>query len=148
MNQPFTTASYKAFLSEGRLMASRCARCGGLHSPPRAICPACHSSDMRWEELPTSGALAAFTCVYVAPSALARMGFGKDKPYCAGVVEVSPGVRVNARIAGVDALRPETIQIGTPLVIDWSATSPDHVTFAAREGSDLPGEPVAGDRHE
>lgn len=132
MNRAFTSASYRAFLSEGKLMASRCAACGALHSPPRAICPACHGSDMQWQELPSAGALAAFTCVYVAPSALVRAGHDKNNPYCAGVVELHEGVRVNARIAGVDALHPETIEIGTPLEIDWSATTPDHVTFTKR----------------
>ena len=120
MDKPITNASFRAYLKEGKLMATRCAACGEVHVPPRAICPKCHTADMRWEEAPTRGTLAAFTSVYVAPSTLVKQGFGKDNPYCVGIVELSGGARVNARLEGLPAKDPSAILIGTPMELDLS----------------------------
>ena len=72
------------------------------------------------EEAPTRGTLAAFTSVYVAPSTLVKQGFGKDNPYCVGIVELSGGARVNARLEGLPAKDPSAILIGTPMELDLS----------------------------
>ena len=101
-------------------MATRCAKCGEVHVPPRAICPHCQSAEMTWEEAPTRGKLAAFTSVYVAPSTLVKQGFGKDNPYCVGIVDLPGGARVNARLEGLPANDPSAIAIGTDMALDLS----------------------------
>lgn len=113
--RPFTHASFQQFLNEGKLMASRCADCGGLYLPPRAICPACHGDRLEWVETSGQGRLAAFTTIHIAPTAMIAAGYDRDNPYCAGVVELVEGVRISAFILGVDAKDPTSIQIGTPL---------------------------------
>jgi uncharacterized OB-fold protein len=42
-------------------------------------------------------------------------GYGRDKPYCAGIVQLEEGPAVSAQILGVDASRPSEIEVGTPL---------------------------------
>lgn len=42
-------------------------------------------------------------------------GFNRENPYCTGVVKLDEGPRVVARIEGVDARNPESIEIGLPV---------------------------------
>lgn len=117
--RPFTSASFDQYLAEGKLMASRCADCGAMHLPPRAICPKCHSPNMTWAETSGRGKLAGFTVIYIAPTFMIEQGFGRDKPYVSGVVELEEGVKVSARITGVDPARPEDIRIGQPVHVEF-----------------------------
>ena len=45
-------------------------------------------------------------------------GYGRDNPYCTGVVTLEEGPRISARISGVDAGNPQNIRTGINLVID------------------------------
>ena len=74
---PFTAASFNTFLGEHKLMGARCAQCGALYLPPRALCSACGSADLAWEQLPGAGTLAAFTAVYIAPTFMEAQGYGR-----------------------------------------------------------------------
>lgn len=116
---PFTHASYQQHLSAHRLMGSRCAACGAMHLPPRAICPACRSVQMTWMEFSGRGRLAGFTSVFIAPTAMAQAGYGRDKPYLSAVVELEEGAKISARLLGLDAAHPENILVGQPLVVDF-----------------------------
>jgi uncharacterized OB-fold protein len=114
-SRPFTAASFNQYLAEGKLMASRCEGCGAVHLPPRAICPACHSANLQWQEESDSATLAAFTVIYVAPSAQIALGYGREKPYLSGIVQTPGGQKISARIEGFDPLQPESIHVGAPL---------------------------------
>lgn len=111
----FTAASFYRFLGEGKLMGSRCRACGALYVPCRPICPACHGAEMDWREMSGRGKLVAFTSIEVAPSILAAEGYGRDRPYLVGIVELEEGPRVSARILGLDAKSPEHVAVGKPL---------------------------------
>jgi uncharacterized protein len=115
--RPFTAYSFNQYLLEGKLMASRCADCGDLGLPPRAVCSECHGTNMEWMETKGVGKLDAFTVVYIAPTFMIEQGYGRDKPYVSGIVELDEGVKISARILGVDPLKPENIQVGAPLEI-------------------------------
>jgi uncharacterized OB-fold protein len=117
--RPFTAASFDQYLAEGKLMASRCVNCGTLDLPPRAICPKCHSENLEWTETSGKGKLAGFTVVSIAPTFMIEQGYGRDKPYASGIVELEGGVKISARIIGVDATKPEEIKVGTPLTVDF-----------------------------
>ena len=116
MNErPFSDISYEQVLNEEKLMGSRCRKCGTLSVPPRPICTQCWSSEMEWAEMKGKGKLAAFTCIAVGPQFMIEEGYDRKNPYCSGVVELEEGVRVVARIDGVDTNKPESIKIGMPL---------------------------------
>ncbi len=117
--RPFGDISYEEFLREKKLMGSRCKECGELYVPPRHFCFKCHSDKMQWEQVSGKGELAAFTCIFVAPPYMARRGYGRNNPYCTGVVKLEEGPRVVARIEGVDASKPETINVGMVLQADF-----------------------------
>jgi len=111
-DREFSDLSYRQFLSEEKLMGCRCKYCGAVFLPPRPICTECHSREMDWVEMPGAGRLAAFTCITVGPPAMQAEGYNRKNPYCSGVVEVGGGIRVDARIEGIDPKNPEKIQVG------------------------------------
>ncbi len=113
--ETFTQADFAARLAEHRLMAARCQACGALYLPPRPLCPACYGTDLAWEALSGEGKLAAFTAIYIAPTAMIEAGYGRDNPYVTGIVQLAEGPSISAQILGVDARQPDQIAIGTPL---------------------------------
>lgn len=115
--QEFTSASFYKWLSGHKLMGARCRSCGAVYLPPRPLCPACYSSDMEWSELSGQGQLKAFTIIYIAPTAMIEAGYGRENPYCVGIVELDNGPAISAQILGVDVKQPERIAIGTPLQV-------------------------------
>jgi hypothetical protein len=117
--RPFSDITYEQFLSEEKLMGSRCKKCDAHYVPPRAICVGCYSSDMEWVEMKGKGRLAAFTCITVAPPFMMAQGYNRKNPYISGVVELEEGGRVDARIEGVDAGKPEDIKVGMPLKVKY-----------------------------
>ncbi len=117
--RPFNDISYERFLSEDKLMGSRCRKCGVLSVPPRSVCIKCYGSEMEWVAMKGKGKLAAFTCIAIGPPFMIKEGYDRKHPYVSGVVELEEGVRVVARIEGVDGSTPETIRIGTPLKVEF-----------------------------
>lgn len=112
---PFNHASFRHFLAQHRLMAGRCIGCGALYLPPRPRCPPCGSADMVWVELSGRGHLSAYTVIHIAPTAMLQAGYGRDNPYCSGIVQLEEGPGISGQILGVDVAHPETIRIGTPV---------------------------------
>ncbi len=117
--RPFSDISYQQFLSEEKLMGSKCQKCGALYVPPRPICIKCHSTEMKWVEMKGNGRLAAFTSIAVGPPFMIKEGYDRKHPYVSGVVELEEGARVDARIEGLDGNKPEAIKVGRPLVVEF-----------------------------
>ena len=117
--RPFSDTSYEQFLNEEKIMGSRCKKCQALYLPPRPICIKCNGDEMEWVEMKGKGKLAAFTCIGIGPAFMAEEGFGRDNPYCSGVVELEEKVRIDARIEGFDNNKPETIKVGTPVTVEF-----------------------------
>lgn len=115
----FNHTSFQAHLSEHKLIGARCKSCGELYLPPRPMCTTCHHQDMSWEELLGVGELVAFTTVHIAPTAMIAAGYGRDNPYCSGVVHLYEGPSISAQIIGVDATNPASIKIGTRLKVEY-----------------------------
>jgi uncharacterized OB-fold protein len=111
----FTNDSFQHFLSEQKLMGARCSACATLYLPPRPLCPNCFGETMEWVEMAGQARLRAYTVVHIAPSAMIEAGYGRDNPYCSGIVELDEGPSISAQILGVDTTQPEQIVIGAPL---------------------------------
>jgi len=117
--RPINDVSFVQFLTEEKLMGSRCTSCGALFVPPRPICVQCSAAAPEWVEVQGKGKLRAFTCIAVGPPFMHAEGYGRKRPYCTGVVELEEGPRVVARIEDVDASKPEAIKIGMPLTVRY-----------------------------
>lgn len=111
----FTSTEFYEYLGKHKLMGSRCQSCGALHLPPRAVCPSCYGGEMQWHEMTGRGKLVAFTTIHIAPTAMIEAGYGRDNPYCTGIVQLDEGPAISAQIVGLDPRQPEAIVIGTPV---------------------------------
>lgn len=131
--RPFTSVSFEQYLSEKKLMGSHCDTCNKDYLPPRAICAHCHSDQLTWVEFSGKGKLAAFTSIFIAPTAMIEAGYGRDNPYLAGVVELDEGVKISAQILGMDAKKPDEVKIDTPLQAEFVERGEDEAkkTFLA-----------------
>lgn len=113
--RPIGDHSFQQYLNEEKLMGVQCDSCSALFVPPQAVCSNCHGTALAWVQMKGTGKLAAFTCIAVCPPSMAAEGFGRDNPFCTGVVDLDEKTRVVARIEGVDTKSPDSIKIGSPV---------------------------------
>jgi len=69
-------------LENGKLMGTKCKKCGEKFFPPRADCSKSLHSDMEWFEVSGTGKLLSFSTLTFAPT-----GFTQDLPYTIGVLD-------------------------------------------------------------
>lgn len=101
-------ANFVKYLEEGKIMATRCQRCGKLYFPPRADCPKDLSSDIAWEELSGKCKLLTYTILNFAPT-----GFEDDVPYTLAVAQLEEGVNVYTRLS--KEIKEDEIKVGMAL---------------------------------
>jgi uncharacterized OB-fold protein len=60
-------------------------------------------------------------------------GYGRDKPYLVGVVELDEGPKISGQILGLDARKPGHVKIGTPVRAEFveRGDGEDKQTFLA-----------------
>jgi uncharacterized OB-fold protein len=122
----FNAASYSAYLRhEKRLMGVLCRSCGQLFAVPRPICTACRGKDMEWRQFSGKAKLSTFTCISIVPVAMGAKGYGRDNPYCTGIVALEEGPRISARILGVDGNNPQDIKTDMDLMLDLEDIDPE-----------------------
>ena len=109
------SADFFENLKENKLVGVQCNVCGELSAEIRYFCSACQGADLSEKEFCGKGKLSTFTCISIVPTRMAEEGFGRDKPYCSGIVTLDEGPRISARILNVDASLPETIETGQDL---------------------------------
>ena len=114
-NPPFTVSSFYKFVSEKRLMAAKCNKCGAVLLPPKPMCTKCLSTNLKWVELKGDGKLLSYTVIYIAPEQFQSM-----TPYAVGIVELQNGLRLPGMIRDV---KPEEIKIGMNLKIDFDTST-------------------------
>ncbi len=84
-------------LKEGRFETTRCTACDTLLFQPRTTCPECMSTELRWEELPQSGRIYAFSAMLMG----APIGMEKDLPFVLGLIDLDGvGLRIFSRFEG------------------------------------------------
>lgn len=118
-NRAFTDRSYAAFLREQQLMGSRCEACAALFIPPRALCPSCHGDRLNWEQASGRGRLVAMTRMAMVSPDLVAEGYGGDRPYTTGVIELDEGPRVVARLAGGETDEPGHFEVGQAMQVGF-----------------------------
>ena len=70
------------YLEKGRIMGTKCRKCGRLFFPPRADCCYSLSSEMEWFEVVGIGKLLTYSTLQYAPT-----GFTEEVPYTIAVVD-------------------------------------------------------------
>jgi uncharacterized OB-fold protein len=108
---PYTKVSdFAQHLRDGRLMGSRCSRCGATSFPPRADCEECLSGDFEFFEVSGRAKLHTFTKIVAAPT-----GFEDVAPYLVGVVDLEEGGRALAWFG--DSIAEDEVEIGMDLQV-------------------------------
>ncbi len=125
-----STAFYKKLKEDGKLVGVRCKACGHLSPEPRPMCPECHRFNMEWHPFSGKAKLSTFTCISIVPVAMAEKGYGRDNPYCSGIVTLEEGPSISARITGVDGANPQSIETGMDVVLDLEDLDPEHPSLA------------------
>ena len=93
-----------------RLLASRCAACGGHAFPAAATCPYCSTEGCETVAVGATGTLYLWTVVQTRPP-----GYRGEVPYGFGIVELPEGLRVVSRILETDL---GALRAGLPLELE------------------------------
>ena len=87
-------SDFITYLEQGKVMATRCQKCGAAYFPPKMDCPKCLLSDLEWFEIKGDGELATYTVVNYGPT-----GFENDVPYTLAIGDFKDGVRIFGRLS-------------------------------------------------
>jgi uncharacterized OB-fold protein len=82
-------------LRAGKLVTTKCSKCGYTSFPPQADCPKCMSGDSIWVDLGREATLVTFTHVQVVPAS-----FAESDPYTIAIGELSGGLKMLAWLEG------------------------------------------------
>jgi len=108
-------------LKEGRLVGTKCKKCGKKYLPPRGHCK-CGSHEVEWYEAPTRGNLFSYTLVTFPPDSMTKYA-----PYIVAVAELEDGSRLLAQITGVSPKK--TLQVGLPVQVVSHQISKDRIEY-------------------
>jgi len=126
----FTTeakaADFIKYLEAGKVMATRCRKCGVSYFPPRIDCPKCLSSDVDWFEIKGKGKLASYTVVNYGPT-----GFENDAPYILALGEFD-GVQILARLSR--DIEPKDIRVGMSLTVSPVKLPDNRIAYEFKKG--------------
>ena len=123
---------YKRLVEDGALTGIRCNSCGHVSPEARPMCPECRSTDLAWHPFSGRATLSTFTCISVVPDYWGKKGYGRNNPYCTGIVTLEEGPRISARISGVDGSNPQSIRTGMALSLDLEDLDPGRPSLAFR----------------
>jgi uncharacterized OB-fold protein len=111
-----TIQNFYNYCAERRLMGTKCAKCGAIMCPPRAICRKCLSDQFEWVEFKGRGKLLTYTIIHFPPTQFQELA-----PYAVGIVKLEEGPQLSAMIKNV---KVEEIRIGMPLQVDYETAIP------------------------
>lgn len=115
------SAPYWEAAQEGRLDIPLCGDCGKHHFYPRAICPHCHSDNLKFDTVSGRGEVHIFT-IARRPAGPA---FAEDVPYVVALIELEEGPRMMSRI---QTDNPESVQIGARVEVTFVKAT-DEISF-------------------
>ena len=98
------TNDFIGHLEQGKVMGTKCRKCGLQFFPPRADCFHCLSSDMEWFEVAGTGKLLSYSKLEYGP-----VGFEGDLPYRIAVLDYGD-YKIFGRIA--KEVADEDIRVG------------------------------------
>jgi len=87
------TNDFIKYLEDGKVMATRCKKCGEIFFPPRAECYKDLTNDIEWIEVNGAGKLLSYSKLQYGP-----IGFEGDLPYSIAVLDYGK-FKVFGRIA-------------------------------------------------
>ena len=121
----FTSTSkvndFISYLEDGKVMGTRCKKCGMVFFPPRADCYSCLSSDMDWFEVTGKGTLLSYSKLEYGP-----VGFENDLPYTIALAQFE-GYKVFARMS--KEIPDDELKIGMSVTAAPIKLSDDKISY-------------------
>jgi len=115
-------ADFVAYLEQGKVMATRCKKCGASYFPPKMDCPKCLLSDMEWFEIKGNGRLATYTIINYGP-----VGFEDKTPYTLAIGEFENGIRIFGFLSR--DIEESDIKIGMGLKVVPTKLPDDRISY-------------------
>jgi len=110
------------YLEQGKVMATRCKKCGTSYFPPKMDCPKCLISDTEWFEIRGNGKLITYTVVNYGPS-----GFENDIPYILAIGEFEDGMRIFSRLSR--DIKESDIEVGMSMKVAPVKLAEDRIIY-------------------
>jgi uncharacterized OB-fold protein len=95
-----------------RLVMQRCPTCDDLVWYPRAMCPRCLGTDLRWEDVPGEGTVHAVSVHHRTPV----KALTDRLPLAVALVDLDAGPRLMSNVVGVPA---GEVRVGQRVVLAW-----------------------------
>jgi uncharacterized OB-fold protein len=122
----FTTEAkpvdFVTYLEQGKVMATRCKKCGTAYFPPKMDCPSCLQSEVEWFEVTGEGRLETYAVVNYGPT-----GFEDDAPYILALAEFGEGLKIFGRLS--KDIKESDIKPGMGVKVVPVKLSGDRITF-------------------
>lgn len=106
--------------NEGKLMLPRCTTCNKVHFYPRILCPYCHSSQIEWFEASGTGFIHTYAVQHRAFG-----GWADEAPFVTAYIDLAEGDRIFTVLRGVDPEKPEEIEIGAKVQVEFEQATDD-----------------------
>ncbi|MEM3464001.1 MAG: Zn-ribbon domain-containing OB-fold protein [Candidatus Bathyarchaeia archaeon] len=106
-------------LTEGKIYATQCEKCGEKFFPPRADCPKCLDSTIKWVPLNCEGELITHTIVYIKPPS-----FSHYKDYAIGIARLNDGLKV---LAWINTDNPKELKPKTKVRLVTAKREPEGI---------------------
>lgn len=90
-------------LKDGRLLGTKCKKCGQKYLPPRAHCK-CGATELEWFDAPNKGTIQTYTIVSFAPESMS-----KYSPYIVAIAQLEDGSSLMGQLTGVT---PSMLKVG------------------------------------
>jgi len=119
-------APFVDYLEQGKMMTTKCQKCGKVIFPPKADCPKCMSSNMDWVDISSPGILLTYTVVNYGPA-----GFENDAPYTLGIAQFEGGVKILGRLS--KKINPENINIGMKVSLITVKLDNERIIYEMKE---------------
>jgi len=113
--EPFTIEQFYKILSQNKLMAGKCVKCGKIHLPPRPLCDDCYGTQFEWVQISNKGKLLTYTIIHIAP-----IQFQDLAPYAIGILQLDDGLKISGVIQNVPM---EQLCIDMPLKVAFNVCS-------------------------
>jgi hypothetical protein len=121
--QTFGIEAFYKFIGEGKLMATKCNKCGEVMLPPKPLCSKCFGNDISWIEVRPRGRLLTYTVIHVAPKQ-----FETQAPYAIGIVKLEDGPKLLGMIRGIE---PDKLKIDMQLTMGFEKTTSTQIQWPA-----------------
>jgi uncharacterized OB-fold protein len=78
---------------QNKISVDQCSQCEALYIPPKYACPECGGTEFKGTEIEGLGKLLTYSTVRAPP-----LGFEGQAPYLIGIIELSNGLNLTARL--------------------------------------------------